>query len=125
MSDNVPRKLSTDRGSIHYDVIYKKIGVRFNGEERRNDVHAYDIDEGWIDVRAKNSMGQFKLNDDGSYVISRLVGTVEPFWKSNKPVQALPSGITRNDALHMDAAAAKRARKAERLRALAEREALR
>lgn len=121
----VPLRLSTDRASVHYDICYKKIGVRFDGEERKNDVHEYDVVEGWIDVRAKNARGRFKLNPDGSYQISRRFGVVEPFWKADKPQAALPVGIERNDAAHLDAAAAKRQRKAERLRSLAEREALR
>lgn len=43
----------------------KRIGIRFNGEERPGDVHAYDVAQGWIRLA------------DGS----KLFGTVEPYWR--------------------------------------------
>ncbi len=42
-----------------------RIGIRFNGEVRPLDVHAYDVAGGWI-----------RLSDG-----STLHGTVEPFWR--------------------------------------------
>lgn len=47
------------------NAIAKRLGIKFNGEVRPNDVQAYDVTEGWI------------LTTKGE----TLYGAVEPFWR--------------------------------------------
>ena len=121
MTDAPPRKLSTDRSSIHYDICYLRVGVKFNGEERKGDVHAYDVDAGWIEVRAKNAMGKFRIDGHGNFVITRLLGTVEPFWKEQRTSFSAPVRAQHDDAAQLSAAESKRQRKAAQRAAIAQR----
>lgn len=61
---NPPRCLSLRMGHFNYRPDYARVGVRFNGEERK-DVEFYDADAG----RIKTIHGQL------------LEGLVEPFWR--------------------------------------------
>jgi len=77
----------------------RRIGVEFNGV-RRNDVYAYDVEEGWIEIA------------DGV----RLQGFVEPYWRTfAEPVYRPPA----DPAPIIAAAEAKRARKAAKLAKIA------
>jgi hypothetical protein len=119
-----PRKLSTDRADVSYDICYKRVGVFFDGKER-DDVNSYDMDEGWIDRRLRNGKRRFIVKD-GAYVLERLYGVVEPYFKSQAapPVQAPVRDPAVASAVQ-EAAAAKQARKAAKRAAIAERNAAR
>lgn len=78
-----------------------KVGVYFNGQPRPMDVYAYDADAGWIETR------------DGR----RIHGAVEPYWRSSVTSTAFAEPQQSEEAAQalLDKAAAKRARKAEKL----------
>lgn len=103
--DAPPDRLSVDKASPHFDICYRRMGVRLNGVERKGDVQEYDRVAGWVLVRERSIMGKFMLNDDGTYKVQKLTGTVDPYW--------LPTQRDTGDAQRaIDAAAAKRARRA-------------
>jgi hypothetical protein len=73
----LPDRLSTDEKSRFYvaAVLEHDIGVRFNGQERR-DVDEYCVSEGWIKVAAGKT-----LDRRGKPLLITLKGTVEPFYR--------------------------------------------
>lgn len=108
----LPRRLSVDRASPHFNVIYKLVGVRFNGVERRGDVQEYDADAGWIIIRKRDAQRRF-LRENGKYVFEKLEGRVEPFLLSPNGRHA---GQTEEAAAAaIFAAEAKRQRRAAKL----------
>lgn len=113
-----PRRLSTDRTSKHYDPCYVRVAVKFNGEKRENDVHEYDVSEGWIDVRVRNERGQFILDKVGAYKLQRLHGIVEPYFTRKAANTAAPVRDAQAARSAQLAADAKRARRAAKLQAL-------
>lgn len=117
---NIPNRLSTDKRSVFYDPCYVRVGVRFNGEER-DDVHEYNVTAGWITVRERNEAGKYRITQSGSYALTVLHGTVEPYWKRPPVEEPIRHVIEHNDDAHINAAEAKRARRAAKRAALAER----
>jgi hypothetical protein len=81
LPNGLPRRLSSDNDHPWYneDVI-RRVGVRFNGAERPNDVCQYDVDAGFIRIHLRDNKGQWKKSR-GRYVTYMLKGKVEPFWK--------------------------------------------
>lgn len=119
----LPDRLSVERTSPFFDHCYRDVGLLFDGIERVGDVQEYCISEGWIDIRTRNTKGKFRLDSNGVYVLDRLEGRVEPFWKRPRR-QFLPGRFAPAAAeaakVALDAAEAKRARKAEKMRRLAD-----
>lgn len=110
----VPNRLSVDRSSPYFDPIYKMMGVRFNGVERRGDVQEYNVKEGWIIVREKNAQGCFVRDAAGQFITEKLEGRVEPYFKMQERYRGQsPIGA----ATAISAAEAKRQRKAAKLKA--------
>lgn len=60
----LPKSYSIQNGKAA-NAIAKRIGVRFNGEDRPRDVIAYNVTEGWI-----------KINTGEVFF-----GVVEPYWR--------------------------------------------
>lgn len=124
-----PRQLSTDRKSLHYDPCYTRVEVEFDGEMRKNDVHAYDVDEGWIDVRVRRADGRYRLDASGKFVLQRLHGVVVPSFKrviAQPPIkQVTVATAPHDDVAAQKRAAEKQARKQALRIALAERNATR
>jgi hypothetical protein len=111
-----PDRLSVDRNSPHYDDCYRRVRVWLNDVERMGDVQEYCVSEGWIDVRKRGAGGKFMTNGDGTYALERLTGTVEVAFKPTpKPVERDHQSEEQARAA-LDAAAAKRARKAAKLK---------
>ena len=73
----LPDRLSVDPRSPHHvpAVLEHDIGIRLNGEERRN-VEEYCISEGWIKV----AVGK-KVDRKGHPLLIKLRGTVEAFYR--------------------------------------------
>lgn len=124
-----PRRLSTDRSSLFYDICYKRVGVRFNGKEMPNNVHEYNVDEGWVDVRVRRADGRYKLDEFGKYVVERWTnGTVEPYFKEKSTAdihRISPVSVPHDDEAAKHRAVDKQARKAAKRAAVAERNTLR
>jgi hypothetical protein len=112
----IPDRLSVDPNSPAYDPIYKELGLRFDGVERDADVQEFCVSEGWIEVRLRNAKGQFIREPNGEFKVERLVGRPEPYFKkaqvARTPIIVDPAG----DKLRIEAAQAKRDRKAEKLK---------
>ena len=79
--DSPPDRLSSDPRSPHYnaDVLARDVGIRFKGAEKTN-VEEYCVGEGWIRVPAGNAKDRY-----GNPLTIKLTGTVEPYFKGNKP----------------------------------------
>ena len=73
----LPDHLSVDPRSPHYaaEVLEHDIGIRFNGNERR-DVEEYCVSEGWVKV----AVGK-KVDRRGNPLLIKLKGQVEAFYK--------------------------------------------
>jgi Protein of unknown function (DUF3297) len=78
VTDSAPDRLSLDPRSPHYDVaaFRRGIGIRFNGRER-NDVEAYCVSEGWIQVAAGKTVDR-----KGRPLLIKLKGSVQAFYKA-------------------------------------------
>ncbi len=113
-----PDRLSVDRDSPFFDECYKRVGVRLNGIERLGDVQEYCVSEGWIDVRRWNGK-RFMTGPGGEYLLTRLHGTVLAYFKDGRPTRSAPSAYQKQSPeaaqARIDAAAAKRARRAAKL----------
>ena len=113
--DRVPDRLSVDPESPFFDPIYKRIGVRLNGIERLGDVQEYCMSEGWIDARRRNGKG-FLKGQDGEWLLTRLHGDVVAYLKDGRPTRTAPATYQKQSPeaakAALDAAAAKRARRA-------------
>ena len=78
-----PRQLSAIEGHPWYNeklVKGAKVGVRFNGTDRKGDVMEYDADAGFIRVHIRDNKGNWKKSR-GRFVSVKLSGEVVPFWK--------------------------------------------
>ena len=114
-----PDRLSVDSSSPYFDTCFKRVGVRVDGEERRGDVQEYCVSEGWALVRERNVLGKFKIDEKGQYVLKRMFGKIVAYFKDNRPTRRVASAyqqsaVSANSAL--EAAEAKRRRKAAKLR---------
>lgn len=121
--EDPPHTLSCDRASPHYDACYKAVGVKFNGVERKGDVQAYDATEGWIDIRLRDDANQFRIGEGGAYVLERLRGKVEPYWRNARPKSRFDYSPRRDPRVEADvlrAADEKRKRKAAKRAAAAQ-----
>ncbi|WP_298702524.1 DUF3297 family protein [uncultured Brevundimonas sp.] len=110
----LPDRLCVDVKSPFFDPIYKQARVWLNGSERKGDVEEYCVSEGWIRARVFDGNGKFVLTDGGAYKTVTLEGEVrvelrERTYQPNR-------GTAEEQQRRIDAAEAKRARKAERLR---------
>lgn len=110
----LPDRLCVDVKSPFFDPIYKQARVWLNGTERKGDVEEYCVSEGWIRARVFDGNGKFVLTDGGAYKTVKLEGDVrvelrERTYQPNR-------GTAEEQQRRIDAAEAKRARKAERLR---------
>lgn len=110
----LPDRLCVDVKSPFFDPIYKRARVWLNGTERKGDVEEYCVSEGWIRARVFDGNGKFVLTDGGAYKTVKLEGEVrvelrERTYQPNR-------GTAEEQQRRIDAAEAKRARKAERLR---------
>jgi hypothetical protein len=70
----LPDRLSIDPASPFYNEIYKRVGVRFAGQEKTN-VYEYCVSERWVRVIAGNARGR----DGKLLTITLRDGTVEPY----------------------------------------------
>jgi hypothetical protein len=109
-----PRRLSTDKSSPHYDDCYVNVRVWLDGKERPNDVHEYDVDEGWIVIRERNGFRKFKIDGRGDFILKKLEGHVEAFFKDSTPA---PVASPASTVQHDDAAAQARAEEKRAMRA--------
>lgn len=110
-----PDRLSVDKSSPHFDLCYRRLGVLFDGLDRKGDVQEYCVSEGWIIVRRRNAIGQFVLNVAGGYILRKLEGKVEPYWTTQPragDTRATPVPTPETD--RTQAAEEKRQRKALR-----------
>ena len=121
---SLPDRLSSDPKSPHYDrSVLRLVGVRFNGEDRPKDVIEYDRIAGWIVVHIFDIGGAPIRNDDGTWASERHFGKVEPYWRAVPREPYVPVAVL--PAEHFKSAAEeKRARKAAKLKALAEKGAI-
>jgi hypothetical protein len=121
--DQPPRHLSSDKRNPHYNPVYVRVGVRFDGVDR-TDVNEYDADAGWIRIRHKRQ-GRWVLGSDGRYVTTQLVGLVEPYFRAGaaKPADEIvrPERTAEEHSAALEAAARKRAMRAAKLAANIER----
>lgn len=112
MSDTIPRKLSTDPAAATYDPIFVRIAVRVNGVSR-NDVHAYDLDENWVDIRKRKGT-DWARDALGNYETFRLTTSIiTPSFRDDGTPEEIAS---RNHAYHIEQARLKRKRKAAKLK---------
>ncbi|HEY0179973.1 MAG TPA: DUF3297 family protein [Dokdonella sp.] len=76
MTDVFPDRLSVDPRSPYYDadLLARGIGIRFNGEERKN-VEEYCISEGWIRVAAGHARDR-----RGHPMTLKINGEVVPYF---------------------------------------------
>ena len=103
-----PGRLSVEITSPYYDECYKRVGVSLDGIERKKDVQEYCISQGWIDVRKRGKLGVFEKDPEGRYVLERLTGAVNAYFKTNTP----PARSHETQLAAISAAEAKRRRKA-------------
>ncbi|TWI05972.1 uncharacterized protein DUF3297 [Luteimonas cucumeris] len=76
MSDTPPDRLATDERSPFHDaaVLARGIGIRFNGEEKKN-VEEYCVSEGWVRLPFGKT-----LDRRGNPMTVKVKGTVEPYF---------------------------------------------
>jgi hypothetical protein len=75
----LPDRASIEEESEFYsDFGGLKVGVRFNGEVRKNDVAEYCVSEGWIMVVGR--INGVLARKNGRLRTARLEGVVEPFY---------------------------------------------
>jgi len=81
VADTPPDRLSNDPRSPFFDaeVLKRDIGVRFRGAEKTN-VEEYCVSEGWVRVAAGKAKDRY-----GNPLTIKLTGTVEPYFKDEKP----------------------------------------
>lgn len=110
----IPDRVDVDPKSKHFWSDYRKIGVRIDGEDRPGDVLAFCVSGGWADIKARNpDTRKFLVGPDATFVRERITGKIEPYYKAD-PTRYVPP--PKNDDLHIQKAAEKRARKAEKRR---------
>lgn len=82
LPNGLPTRLSSDNDHPWYDAdVIKRVGVKFNGIERKNDVAMYDVNDGFIRVHIRDNKGNWKRSR-GRFITVKLNGKVEPFWRS-------------------------------------------
>jgi len=118
-NEPVPDRVCLDKNSPYFDGRYKRLGVKFNGVDRDNDVQEYCRSEGWLRVRIRNGKGRFIINPDGSYKIARIEGVVEPYWRKLAPAQVASPEFHHDSAGALARAEEKRRRRAEKLARIA------
>lgn len=111
MANDIPDHASIDSASPHFWPLYYVLGVRIDDRERLGDVHEFCVSEGWAMVRAKGIDGRPYDDGTGHFALERIEGKIEPYLK-----KSLPGQKTLADAEQINAAEAKRARKAARMR---------
>lgn len=118
-----PDRLSVEMTSPHFDLCYKRVGVRLNGVERLGDVQEYCVSEGWVIVRVRDGKGRFRKGPDGKFIFWTMQGEVVAFWKDGRPTRRIiPTAAEQSPEQKqaaLSAAEAKRQRKAEKARRLA------
>ena len=80
LPNGVPARLCVEKGHPDFDECYTRIGVKFNGIERKSDVYAYDVAAGFIRVHIRDNKGRWKQSR-GRFVTVKLNGVVEPYWR--------------------------------------------
>ena len=80
LPNGVPARLCVEKGHPDFDECYTRIGVKFNGGERKSDVYAYDAAGGFIRVHIRDNKGNWKKSR-GRFVTVKLNGVVEPYWR--------------------------------------------
>ncbi len=103
----IPDRVSADPRNEFYWPDYLSLGIKLNGIERQGDVNEFCVSEGWMKVRVRRA-GRWVMTPGGGYYLRTLKGDVKPFYKERS--RALL--FVHDDAAHMSAAEAKRARKA-------------
>lgn len=87
--------------------VARHIGIRFDGKLRPNDVAAYNVDEGWIELNVRGR--------------PRLRGLVEPFYREAPATLTPAPPVQQQTEEQADAARAraeaKRARRAAKMQA--------
>lgn len=108
---SIPDRVDIDPTSKDYWPHYRKIGVRIDGVSRPGDVLAFCVSEGWAMIKARNPVtGRFIVNKStGTFARLKVMGVIEPYWRETPSRYTAPS---RDDELHKQKAAEKRARKA-------------
>jgi hypothetical protein len=110
----LPDRLSVDVQSPFFSPLYKRARVWLNGTERKGDVEEYCVSEGWIRARVFDGNGRFVRTDGGAYKTVKLEGEVRA--ELRERTYQPDRGTAEEQQRRIDAAEAKRARKAERLR---------
>lgn len=82
LPNGLPRRLSSNNDHPWYNAdVIKRVGVKFNGIERKGDVAEYDVDAGYIRVHIRDNKGNWKRSR-GRFITIKLTGAVEPYWRS-------------------------------------------
>lgn len=77
--DRPPERVSLDAASEFYRPDTARIGVRFDGKDRR-DVYEYNVPEGWVRVMIYNAQGRV-LAERGKPLLRKMPGKVEVYWR--------------------------------------------
>lgn len=118
LTNQIPDRVAIDRKSPFFWPNYKKLGVKIDGEIRRRDVIEFCVSEGWARVQVRDSMGRLVVDTEkgDEWLTTQVNGVIEPYWLTKEQKAAGPG-----DAARLAAAEAKRQRRAERNRRIAER----
>lgn len=112
-SDSViPDRVSVESRSPYFWPEFSTLGVKIGGRERLGDVVEFCVSEGWAKVRAKGANGRPFDDGTGHWATEKVIDMIEPYIKKSPHL--------RDDNSHIRAAEAKRARKAAKLRKLAD-----
>lgn len=78
LPNGIPDRVSLEEDSPFYFPAWQKIGVRFNGGDRRSVVE-FCVSEGWL--RTQIFHGGRPKKVDGKSVTNTLHGVIEPYWR--------------------------------------------
>jgi len=80
VSEAIPDRVCVDADSEFFHPDYRRIGVKFDGKVRPDDVQEYCMSEGWIRKQLRNSQGRL-IMERGKARTVKWTGKVEAFWR--------------------------------------------
>jgi len=81
MGDEIPDRVCVDADSPYFFTDYKRLGVKFDGVDRPDDIREFCISGGWVRKELRMANGRLKM-ERGKVSTVRMVGKVEPYWKN-------------------------------------------